>query len=63
MPANLEFEFSYRRLPRISVLARSPEGAAYYFGNLIGCDVLEYLDLALTHSTRVGYLGRTETLA
>jgi hypothetical protein len=31
-------------------------------GNLIGRDVLEYLDFPLTHSTRLGYLGRTETL-
>jgi hypothetical protein len=30
--------------------------------NLIGRDVLEYLDFALTHSKRTGYLGRTEAL-
>ena len=30
------------------------------FGNLIGLDVLEYVDFGLSHSARVGYLGRTE---
>jgi hypothetical protein len=37
-------------------------GISLSVGNLIGRDVLEYLDFALTHSTRIGYLGRTETL-
>ena len=30
-------------------------------GNLIGRDVLEYLDFGLEHSLRIGYLGRTES--
>jgi hypothetical protein len=36
-------------------------GVADALDNLIGRDVLEYLDFALSHSTRLGYLGRTQT--
>ena len=35
-------------------------GIADALDNLIGRDVLEYIDIALVHSQRTGYLGRTE---
>jgi hypothetical protein len=31
------------------------------FGNLIGLDVLEHFDFALSHGQRTGYLGRSES--
>ncbi len=31
------------------------------FGNLIGLDVLEHFDFALSHRERIGYLGRSHS--